>query len=225
MNIKKLVNHGINAVDKPFEFIQDTFNADDTAYLKELCNNLLKLSQELQDRQAKILAQNASDLDVLISGDLEKRVEQLANISTDTAQVYKIINSLIYDLNKSHNWLIEFQKYREKSVNTNEQLKNLGIAILGRAVELCPIDTGFLRKSGICIYTGDSVIIGFYAPYAVYVHENMNCRHRVGQAKFLENAVQEFIPNKSSWVEILGSDTIAVKITTTHRVYYEHYNN
>jgi hypothetical protein len=31
-----------------------------------------------------------------------------------------------------------------------------------------------------------AVAVGFTAAYAIYVHENLQARHRVGQAKFLE---------------------------------------
>jgi hypothetical protein len=33
--------------------------------------------------------------------------------------------------------------------------------------------------------------VGFQAPYAVYVHENLQAHHSVGQAKFLEQPMRE----------------------------------
>jgi len=36
-----------------------------------------------------------------------------------------------------------------------------------------------------------SVIVGYTANYAVYVHENLNVAHKVGQAKFLEQPLRE----------------------------------
>lgn len=38
---------------------------------------------------------------------------------------------------------------------------------------------------------GKSVIVGYTAQYAIYVHENMQSAHRVGNAKFLENPARE----------------------------------
>lgn len=35
------------------------------------------------------------------------------------------------------------------------------------------------------------VIVGYTAAYAIYVHENMNAKHTVGQAKFLEKPARE----------------------------------
>jgi hypothetical protein len=34
-------------------------------------------------------------------------------------------------------------------------------------------------------------VVGYAAPYAVFVHENVHARHPVGQAKFLETAARE----------------------------------
>ena len=36
-----------------------------------------------------------------------------------------------------------------------------------------------------------SVAVGFAADYAIYVHENLQAHHPVGQAKFLESAARE----------------------------------
>ena len=62
-----------------------------------------------------------------------------------------------------------------------------------------PVDTNALRKSGtvfppVTTATGAKVTLGFGGAakaYAVYVHENMTARHPVGQAKFLESAVND----------------------------------
>jgi hypothetical protein len=78
--------------------------------------------------------------------------------------------------------------------------------VLGESQPLVPVDTGTLRASG---YVGEpayerdshvSVEIGFGGPaakinpvtgqsadsYAIFVHENLEAHHTVGQAKFLE---------------------------------------
>lgn len=53
-----------------------------------------------------------------------------------------------------------------------------------------PVDWGALRGSGFVEQPkGSVVILGFggpAAPYAVYVHENMQAHHNVGSAKYLE---------------------------------------
>lgn len=39
--------------------------------------------------------------------------------------------------------------------------------------------------------TANRIVCGYAAPYAVYVHENMEARHNNGQAKFLEQPARE----------------------------------
>lgn len=65
-----------------------------------------------------------------------------------------------------------------------------------------PVDKGTLRgtvhvvgpvREGNRIYTLISCG-GPSAPYAVYVHENLEAFHKVGQAKFLESAIMESRP-------------------------------
>lgn len=41
---------------------------------------------------------------------------------------------------------------------------------------------------------GPSVVVGYSAGYAVYVHENLEARHPVGQAKYLEEPARRLAP-------------------------------
>lgn len=63
--------------------------------------------------------------------------------------------------------------------------------IMNASKPLVPVDTGFLRQSGhvqLPFIQGDrvTVTLGYAAEYAIYVHENLNARHKVGTAKYLE---------------------------------------
>jgi len=66
--------------------------------------------------------------------------------------------------------------------------------IMTEAKGLTPVDTGNLKASGhvqkpVITDSGVSVTLGFggpAAPYALPVHERLDVRHRIGQAKFLE---------------------------------------
>lgn len=63
--------------------------------------------------------------------------------------------------------------------------------IMNASKLLVPVDTGFLRQSGhvqIPAINGDrvTVTLGYAAEYALYVHEHLGARHKVGTAKFLE---------------------------------------
>lgn len=73
---------------------------------------------------------------------------------------------------------------------------------LTEAKRRTPFLTGALRGSGIVeppVQSGNtlSVTIAFGGPaadYAVYVHENLEAHHPVGQAKFLESTLLESAP-------------------------------
>jgi hypothetical protein len=74
-----------------------------------------------------------------------------------------------------------------------------GERIMAEAKRLCPVDTGTLRSTGHVqkpvIRRGSiEVTLGFggpAAPYAVFVHENLNVHHTVGQAKYLEKPLND----------------------------------
>ena len=71
---------------------------------------------------------------------------------------------------------------------------------MGRAKERTPVRTGTLRASGrVEDLPGQwGVRWAFGGPainYAIYVHENLQAYHRVGQAKFLESVLEEAAPD------------------------------
>ena len=71
-----------------------------------------------------------------------------------------------------------------------------------------PVDLGALKSSGhvqapVIGASGISVTLGYggaSAPYAIYVHEDLNAIHPVGQAKFLEIPVRRAGKGTSSRV-------------------------
>lgn len=73
---------------------------------------------------------------------------------------------------------------------------------LEHARERTPIRDGFLRgsyKLGEIERWGKSVRVGILvggaeAPYALYVHENLDAHHEVGEPKFLERTLRESRP-------------------------------
>lgn len=75
-------------------------------------------------------------------------------------------------------------------------------AVMTLAKERTPVDTGNLRASGhvgSLERVGDTALVplGFGGPavgYARIVHEDLAARHIVGQAKYLETAVTELMP-------------------------------
>lgn len=67
--------------------------------------------------------------------------------------------------------------------------------IKGQSIIRTPIDTGNLRLShftDVKVMKDKIVgIIGASAEYAIYVHENLESKHTIGEAKFLELAIVE----------------------------------
>jgi hypothetical protein len=72
-----------------------------------------------------------------------------------------------------------------------------GNMVMTDAKQRVPVDLGALKGSGYVTAPtptpgGMNVEIGFGGPaagYAIYVHEDLSPRHPVGEAKYLENAV------------------------------------
>jgi hypothetical protein len=71
-------------------------------------------------------------------------------------------------------------------------------ATMTLAKSLTPVDTGALRSSGQVdipsIGMRSVVTMGFHTDYAIFVHEDLSAHHPVGQAKFLETAVNSRRP-------------------------------
>jgi len=84
-----------------------------------------------------------------------------------------------------------------RAVNDIEGGTLAGLLEAGHAIERSakgrvPVDTGNLKNSGYTRKAGPrSVEVGFQAAYAVYVHENLEARHPVGEAKYLQRAITE----------------------------------
>lgn len=78
-----------------------------------------------------------------------------------------------------------------------------GQMILGDAKTLCPVDTGRLRATGYCAPPTDQggpTQIGFGTDYALAVHEKIEIPHKVGEAKFLEKAVNMNTADYRDWL-------------------------
>lgn len=140
----------------------------------------------------------------------------ISGISQEGFQkMIKASAELVYDIKKAKSWVKETERIIEKVKKNNmsanksnkrkyllsiRELESIGRAILGKAIELAPIETGFLRASGTVYTYSNSIRIIFECPYATYVHENVNIQHPIGQAKFLETAAQDILRNTGVWV-------------------------
>lgn len=94
---------------------------------------------------------------------------------------------------------VELNNKFKKSISeitsvVEDALLDCGNDLQQKAVDITPIDTGALRASAFTEAesgSNPSVIVGFEEEYAIFVHENLEAHHPVGQAKFLEQPLKE----------------------------------
>lgn len=69
-----------------------------------------------------------------------------------------------------------------------------GLLVKGHSQNMTPVDKGNLKASHYVVTgktrSGLVVEIGCTADYSIYVHEDLDAHHNVGEAKFLENAIK-----------------------------------
>lgn len=209
--VKTIDNNGLNLLDGDDEFgYKYRYKAIDVSIHKKVLEDYYK---ELYVETDKHLLEKFKSID--LDGDFNKLI--------------KGTEELVYDIKKAKNWAKEVeqlvksaelkykaqvkelqkaerrrQRYTPDYILTIEQLEQIGRAILGLAIEKCPIETGFLRSSGKLYVSDNDIRIIFECPYAGYVHDNVNMNHPVGEDHFLEKAAQEILPTISVWTEMTG---------------------
>lgn len=205
------------------KFIRDNFNLDSDRTLDDITETARgRLSSIYNSKvnrkdslKAKELSSELGAIKITTTKDINNYVRDITSELLDVlptnigqARIFNITNDFINDLQETVDWL---DKYREFMLNTSGiiNIEALGKAILLRAVELAPIDTGLLRKSGLLVTTNNSIEIIFSVPYAVYVHEDMDARHTTGRSKFLEVAVQEVFKDETIVIDILDNGAIS----------------
>lgn len=224
-----IIQKSLNSTNINFQDIVDNLNR----YAEEH-------SDELDKRQLTIDAQRLSEelskqLILVNEDSYEDKFESLGNFGIDDVKdVVRLCDDIIKDVKHARKWINMYYDFARKFTSLDDLLNpeishknivNLGKAILARAIELCPMDTGNLRRSGIMVETKDSVIIAFACDYASYVHEDLNNHHDVGRAKFLEIALQETFPERYIWVEIHGYKGISVTLSVNKPfIEYKHYD-
>ena len=113
----------------------------------------------------------------------------------------------------------DFTKWAEKAAAVPKRAAGLlltnGEVIMTDAKLRTPVDTGTLRASGFVALVDKGAMPkkvelsfgGAAGAYAIYVHERLDVYHPVGEAKFLENAVNEWA-SAGGWVR-LGKELMA----------------
>ena len=75
-----------------------------------------------------------------------------------------------------------------------DALKVMGLFVQRESQQIVPIDTANLKRSAFTRSSGRGfkveVRVGYTAEYAIYVHENLEANHPVGENKFLEKILR-----------------------------------
>ena len=240
-NIGKIVNDTTKPVDTYLKFVQQSFNTSNTSFIDILQQlNTLANSKQTYSNEAANLRDRLDTITILKDFNKYKKFDKLGNFglsSNSLRQTYRVADDIIKDINVARDWISSYKKFSMSISKLNitglhSELITLGKSILGRAIELTPMKTGTLRKSGVMFDFGDYIIIAFTAPYASYVHENLSISHPIhasnpncgGRAKFLEIALQEFFPDRHVWTEIHGYNGVMCKISINPILLeYSHY--
>ena len=241
-NIGKIAKNTTGPLDEYLKFVQQTFNTNDVSFndiIKQLEN--IANTDSVNYTEATDLKNRLDLIPILKDINKYKKFDKLGDFDFSNRglrQVYKVSDEIVKDINTARNWIRDYKRFssllnKVGIQGLHTELLALGKTILGRAVELCPMKTGTLRKSGILLDFGTYIIISFTAPYATYVHENMEIAHPIhggrdcgGRAKFLEIAVQEVFPDRQVWVEHLGINDVSVKISINPLlIEYSHYGS
>lgn len=80
------------------------------------------------------------------------------------------------------------KKLKDIERATPQAIKDVTLDLLGKAVNLAPVDTGDLRGSGKAEFSDDgkSGTVSFNTPYAIRQHEELDYNHpQGGQARYL----------------------------------------
>lgn len=250
-----IIKNATKPVDEYLKFVQQSFNTADVSFVEILKQldaftkfaNSPKETIRKQDStllvlsQAQRLKHELSKITILTDFNKYKKFEKLGNLGLDNKglkETYTAADEIIQDIQVARQWIDSYKLYstylNQSGVHgLHEELILLGKSILGRAIELTPKKTGFLRKSGALYDFGSYIIIAFTAPYATYVHENLEIAHPQhasnpncgGRAKFLEIALQEFFPDRHVWTEIHGFSGVMAKIGINPEwLEYSHYD-
>ena len=82
------------------------------------------------------------------------------------------------------------EKIKEIEGATVAGLYKAGLMIEREAITRTPKDTGNLRNSFLTTRNENNVEIKNTANYSLVVHEDLQARHLIGEAKYLENAIK-----------------------------------
>ena len=154
-NINKKITQ---PVDDYLKFVQQSFNTGDTNFmsiLKQL--DAFAKSKQTYSNEAANLRNRLDKITILKDFSKYKKFDKLGNFNLSSSgliEVYKVSNDIIRDIDVARDWLASYKRFNILTSTLSldglhSELIKLGQSILGRAIELTPMKTGALRKSGV----------------------------------------------------------------------------
>lgn len=87
-----------------------------------------------------------------------------------------------------------------------QALFRAGLFVQAESQRRAPVDTGYMRASAKTRMENNyAVLITYDAYYSIFVHERVKAKHKVGEAKFLQNAIDK---NKEKITRILEKEIL-----------------
>lgn len=196
MGPSEQVIHGLNSIYRS-RSKSPTLIKYTSAYrdYSQSISELYDQSLQLKD-QAKALAQSPNANAKAKAKSLAQTKQTVNTMLSDTKKSIKLLGEVRA---QSHDLEQELQKLKE---SRRTEIYNLATEIGEQAEILCPKHSGALVNSMKIELFEYGFCIGFYMPYAAYVHENMEIVHPIhtfdgetydceGEAKYLWNALAQ----------------------------------
>ena len=163
-----LTKKAIKPVDSYLKFVQQSFNTGDVSFLdiiKQL--DAFAKSKQPYSNEAANLRDRLNTIQILKDFSKYKKFDKLGNFNLSAnglRETYRVADDIIKDIDVARDWLASYKKFSMLTSTINldglhSELLKLGQSILGRAVELTPMKTGTLRKSGVLFDFGTYIII------------------------------------------------------------------
>lgn len=94
------------------------------------------------------------------------------------------------------------QALKQTDSATKQEIKDITFDLLGKSVDLAPVEFGDLKGSGKAEFEGFTGTVSFTEEYALRQHEDLTFNHpRGGEAKYLEKPFKE---NVKKYIEQIG---------------------
>lgn len=198
--IDRLISE-LNSDEMPKETAERLYQLYDSVNYRAALFKLIQIDQKMKLDSARLYAGSKELLKSVQAYESGKSAVNKAHLLTLASEMKRELNRLRRNSTLAQKIKIaitqQLNLMKQRSLDVSEIIAS---KVADDAQKRCPKRTGALAASlRVDIYS-NGFAIGFYQPYAMYVHENMEIKHPVhihngveydcgGEAKFLWNAI------------------------------------